>query len=469
MPLFPHRVAERLSVWSCCLGVTVCLSAAVHPAGAGVGIVPLETTLVASGLEWPVFATHAPGDYDRLYILEKRGRIRVLNLTTGMLNATPFLNIDGLVTGGTATNDERGLLGLAFHPDYQANGYFYVDFTGAAGATTVRRYSVISPDVADDTSGLTLLTIAQPFSNHNGGWLGFGPNDGYLYIGTGDGGSANDPGGRAQDTTDQLLGKMLRIDVDASDAGNYGIPPTNPFVGVTGDDEIWAFGLRNPWRSCFDRANGDLYIADVGQNAWEEINVQPGDSGGRENYGWRCMEGLSCTGLTGCTCNAPNLTLPIRTYSHACGSGGFSITGGYVYRGCAIPSLEGTYFYADYVCGNIWSFTWDGSNVTNFQTRTSELSPSAEGGIVNQVSSFGEDALGEMYIVDQGSGGTSGAVYKIVPETPLTTGDIDGDGLVNASDLALLLGNWGNPGCSDLNMDGTTDAADLALLLGNWS
>ena len=481
----------------------------------GAGIEPLASTRVAFELALPTFVTHAPADYSRLFIIEKRGRIRILNLQTGVVNDTPFLNIDSLVGGGAAEFDERGLLGLAFHPDYQNNGFFYVNYTNTTCGgndscdTTIARYSVsANPDIADPSSAVVLLGIAQPFPNHNGGWMGFGPNDGFLYIAQGDGGSANDPGNRAQDTTNQLLGKILRIDVDGNDAGNYGIPPDNPFVGVAGDDEIWAYGLRNPWRPSFDRENGDLYIADVGQTAWEEVDYQKASAPGGRNYGWRCMEGNHCTGLSGCVCNSASLTDPIHEYSHGQGC---AVTGGYVYRGCAIPSLTGTYFFADYGCFTpnppIWSFEVVGGALTNLVTRTSELSPSIQGVLVNQISSFGEDALGEIYIVDQGSG-SNGQIFKIIPDkfsgpdcndngvhdscdilagTSLDddgdgvpdecacSADFDGDGDVDAADLAELLSAWGTcpapcpPSCpADFDGNCTVEASDLAELLADW-
>ena len=254
---------------------------------------------------------------------------------------------------------------------------------------------------------------------------------------------------------------------------------TRPFVGgVTTDDEVWAYGLRNPWRSSFDRENGDLYIADVGQNAIEEINFQKAGAGAGRNYGWRCMEGLSCTGLTGCTCNGPTLTLPIKTYTHVTGTtGGFSITGGYVYRGCAIPGLQGTYFYADYVTNNVWSFRLnrDTGVQTEFTVRNTQITPSLDGFAVNQISSFGQDANGEMYVVDQGTTAGQGAIYKIVPTTgntpctpPCNVADIDCNGVVDAADLAAVLNNWNGIGTGDLNDDGGVDAADLAILLNNW-
>ncbi|MCZ6611444.1 MAG: PQQ-dependent sugar dehydrogenase [Planctomycetota bacterium] len=441
---------------------------------AGAGIEPLTTVRVASGLNRPVYATHAPGDFSRLFIVEQRGVIKILDLATETVLATPFLNIDSLVAGPANSFDERGLLGLAFHPDYQTNGFFYVNYTNNSSNTTIRRYTVSgNPDIADAGSGTSLLIINQPFTNHNGGWLGFGPNDGYLYIATGDGGSFCDPGQRAQDITNQLLGKMLRIDVDGGSP--YAIPPDNPFVGVTGDDEIWAYGLRNPWRSSFDRETGDLYIADVGQNAREEVDYQPAASGGGENYGWDCEEGTACANsvsvdcfatVNGCSCGDPTLVNPIHEYTH---SFGFSITGGYVYRGCAIPSLLGTYFFGDFGSARIWTFKVVGGSVTEFAERTAELDPPGAMSICC-ISAFGEDAAGEIYIVER-SGTTTGEVYKIVPETPtIPPADFNCDGSVGILDLLSLLAQWGPcDGClQDLDGDGQVGIFDLLTLLAQW-
>ncbi len=413
------KAAAALAVTSSCL---LCSQGAI----AAGGIVPLTTVRVASGLNRPIFVTHAPGDSTRLFIVEQRGVIKILDLVSGTVLGTPFLDIDALVAGPANSFDERGLLGLAFHPDYQSNGFFYVDYTNNASATTIRRYSVSAdPDVADAASGFTLMTISQPFTNHNGGWIGFGPNDGYLYIATGDGGSSCDPSARAQNITGTMLGKMLRIDVDANDAGNYGIPADNPFVDEVGIDEIWAYGLRNPWRSSFDRATGDLYIADVGQFTWEEINFQSADSTGAENYGWDCMEGNHCPPgcpAGACACFSPDLTDPIHEYSHGLG---FSITGGYVYRGSAIPSLQGTYFFGDFGSARTWSFIFDGENMIDFTERTAELSPSSDGFSIGAIASFGEDNDGNLYIVDRCST-TCGEVFRLVLETNLTPpGDVD--------------------------------------------
>ena len=435
------------------------------------GVEALTTVRVASGMERPIFATHAPGDFKRLYIIQKRGAIRVLDLQTGDLQslANAFLNIDPLVGGGTSTNSEQGLLGLAFHPDYQSNGTFFVNYTNNAGDTVVAKYTVTSPDEANASSADIIFTADQPFSNHNGGWIDFGP-DGYLYISLGDGGLANDPQENGQDIT-TILGSMLRIDADNDDfpgdaTRDYAIPGDNPFVGVTNAvEEIWAYGLRNAWRPSFDRETGDLWIADVGQNQWEEINVQPASSAGGENYGWDCREGSNPFESTGCT--GETFVDPIYEYSHGGSPFRCSITGGYAYRGCDIPSLRGHYFFADYCSNQIWTFTYSQSGgVQNFTDRTSELDPAGSLSI-SSITSFGEDAKGELYICDQ----NGGEVFKVVPVTPtISEFDFNCDGIVNSDDLFVLLGAWGScDGCqADLDGDGSVDSNDLFELLGGW-
>ena len=439
-------------------------------------VVNVRTDRIISGLSFPVFVTHAPGDATRLFIVQKGGAIRIYDLTTNTLLPTPFLSIT--VAGGTSESDERGLLGLAFDPGYTKNGQFYVYYTGS-GTNVLARYtrSATNPNIANTTPSV-MMSWSDPFSNHNGGWIGFGP-DNNLYVAVGDGGSANDPNGAGQSLTTRL-GKMHRIKPTVGGSSPfYTIPAGNPFAGgATIDDEIWSYGLRNPWRSSFDRETGDLWIADVGQNAIEEVNFQPAAAAGGRNYGWRCMEGLNCTGLTGCTCNAPALTLPIRTHPHVSGTnGGYSITGGYVYRGCRMPDLRGTYFYADYVTNNVWSFRYNSATntQTEFTVRNTQITPSIDNFTVNQISSFGEDVNGELYIVDQGSSAGQGQVFKIVPTSgdgvcapPCAPADLDCNGTIDSADLATLLNNWGGTGVGDLDGNGTVDSGDLAILLNAW-
>lgn len=398
--------------------VAVGLGVAWAP-GAAVAGGELNTVRVASGLNRPTEVVAAPGDTSRLFILEQPGIIKILDLNTGEVLPTPFLNIDPSVSNGYTGNGERGLLSLAFHPKYFVpgdpnEGHFFVHYSANNGATTVERFRVSSnPNVADINDRLVILSMFQPFPNHNGGQLAFGPCDGFLYIALGDGGAANDPSNRAQNLN-MMFGKLLRINVDNASADTpYEIPPDNPFVGQNALGEIWAYGLRNPWRFSFDRITGDLYIGDVGQNAREEIDFQPAASTGGENYGWRCMEGNRCTGFSGCECFSDALTDPIHEYFQ--GVNGFSVTGGHVYRGCQIPSIRGHYFFADFVSGRIWSFKVVDGAVTDFQQRDGDLNPPDAGGIINQISSFGVDAQGEIYIVDRG-GATTGQVFKIVPE-----------------------------------------------------
>ncbi len=365
----------------------------------------LTTVKVAGGFSQPLYLTAPAGDTNRLFIVEQSSAM-IKIIKNGTVLATPFLNIDPKVSSG----GEGGLLGLAFHPNYASNGFFYVNYTDNSGDTVIARYKVsANPDIADPSSEQIVMTVDQPFSNHNGGMLAFSPNDDHLYIGLGDGGSSNDPGNRAQDGETEL-GKMLRIDVGNGD--KFTAASDNPFGGDPDFlNTIWSLGLRNPWRYSFDRLNGDLYIADVGQGMREEISFQPGSSQGGENYGWRCMEGKACTGLTGCTCNSPALTLPLHDYTHS--GGNCSVTGGYVYRGAAIPDLDGTYFFADFCTGRIWSFVRSGNTVSQFTERTAELQP-VTGETINNVSSFGEDDKGEIYIIDR-----DGEIFKIVDRTTL--------------------------------------------------
>jgi glucose/arabinose dehydrogenase len=376
------------------------------------GHTALTTIRVASGLNRPIYVTAPAGD-DRLFIIEQRGVIKILK--DGAVLAQPFLDIDPLVTGPVSGGDERGLLGLAFHPDYDVNGKFYLNYIDLSGNTEIAEfYRSPDPDLAFADSMRSVLNIPQDFLNHNGGNIAFGPHDGYLYIGMGDGGSGGDPNGRAQDLS-QLLGKMLRIDVDV--ASGYAIPPGNPYIPVAGArDEIWASGLRNPYRWSFDRLTGDMYIGDVGQNCFEEVSFQPASSTGGENYGWDVVEAWQCfneldfNDCDNAPCGPDSLVEPISYYSHP--EGGCSVTGGFVYRGANIPSLQGTYFYADYCSGRIWSLRYDGATVTDFTERSDELDP-GPGLSIGSIAGFGEDGHGELYIVNR-EGTTTGEVYKIV-------------------------------------------------------
>jgi len=372
--------------------------------------VPPEVVLtpLAGSLGGITAITHA-GD-GRLFLTLQRGRIVIWE--NGAVLSTPFLDISSRIV----CCGEQGLLSTAFHPAYAENGFFYVNYTDTDGDTVIERYEVSSdPNVADPFSGVTLLTIDQPFANHNGGQLEFGP-DGMLYVGMGDGGSAGDPECVAQRMEPQegrqdLLGKMLRLDVNQSMASPpyYGIPEGNPFVATGGPDEAWAIGLRNPWRFSFDRLTGDLLIGDVGQGSKEEIDFQPQASTGGENYGWKMMEGTLCNGNTGnCpdgvpACDSPLLTLPILEYDH--GGGRCSVTGGYVYRGERIPDLNGRYVYGDFCSGEIWAAFRAGD------TWTEEFLPIQAGGLTT----FGEDLAGELYVGTQ-----AGNLYRIDPVAPTT-------------------------------------------------
>ncbi|HEX5871447.1 MAG TPA: PQQ-dependent sugar dehydrogenase [Longimicrobium sp.] len=355
--------------------------------GPPVGETNIRLQLVAEGLQSPVFLTAPPNDA-RLFIVEQPGRIRIVQ--NGTLLPTPFLDIAPKVSAG----GERGLLSVAFHPQYATNRTFFVNYTDTRGDTRIERYRAgADPDRADPATAELVLTVAQPFANHNGGLVAFGP-DGKLYIGMGDGGGGGDPQETGQDPL-RLLGKLLRIDVDA--ARPYAIPTDNPHAGGTNPlPEIWASGLRNPWRFSWDRTANLLYMADVGQNRLEEINVVPAAQGG-VNYGWDVMEGSDCFEPSS-GCERAGLTLPVAEYTH---SDGCSVTGGYVYRGQDLPALRGQYFYADYCEGWIRSFRY--ANAAAADARSWDVEN------VGNISSFGEDARGELYVVS-----LSGGVYRIV-------------------------------------------------------
>lgn len=371
----------------------------------------LRARVVVGGLQQPVAMIQDPTNPNVRFVLQKTGRIRVIVDET--LQASDFLDLSAIVS----TNNERGLLGMAFDPLTAKNRRFYLNYTDLNGTTRIVRYlrSANNPLVADPGSGSPVLSIEQPFANHNGGTIRFGP-DGFLYIGMGDGGDANDPGNRAQTIEGMLLGKMLRIDVTGDDfpadpARNYRIPAANPFVGEAGDDEIWSLGLRNPWKFSFDDpgklGTGAMLIGDVGQNQWEEVDHEPPLAGGR-NYGWRVREGFVATGLTGGGNSIP-FTDPIYAYPRSVGQ---SVTGGYVYRGTRLGDRFGRYFFADFVAGKVFSLALTIDPGTGEAIASDWIDHTVDLGIGGfNISSLDVDAEGELYIVDFG-----GRILKILPE-----------------------------------------------------
>ncbi len=406
-PTFVRARVALLSAILVAVLVPATTSASIAPVpltdGNSVAAAPTSATIslrvLVTGLDSPVLITSARDGTGRMFIVEQGGRILVRK--NGSVLSTPLLNLSGSVSKGA----EQGLLGLAFHPSYKTNRKFYVNYTSLHGNTIIREYrtSSTNPDRVESGSGRTVLTIKQPYTNHNGGMLAFGP-DGYLYIGTGDGGSAGDPGNRAQ-SINSLLGKMLRINVNGrTSTRGYLIPKSNPYVGRTGLNEIWQRGLRNPWRFSFDRSTGSMWIGDVGQYRYEEINraVRTSSGAGRAyNWGWRVMEGFHCYRPSS-GCSTSGKRLPVDEYSHA-RNGRCSVTGGYVYRGKAIPALAGYYIYGDYCSGEIFAIRANASSPAPTIRLRSETSG-------RRISSFGENASGELYVVDH-----RGNIYFVAP------------------------------------------------------
>ena len=529
-------------------------------AGAQAQFVALDVAGNPTGdaLVRPIGVYSAPGDYRRIFVVQKGGQIRSIDISQNppvtQPSSAPFLNLGALVQTPVNGGDERGLLGLAFHPQFQMNGKFYVYYTNPAvsGLPTgmgyyqnIMEYTLTSP-AATDTTGATVravMRIQHPTAtNHNGGSIRFGP-DGYLYICTGDGGLSGDSGtghnatiGNAQDTG-LPLGKILRIDVNTNGpapqgpfwsgtatpgVANYGIPGDNPTLPVVSGgtsparQEIWAYGVRNPWRCTFDRLTGDLWIADVGQDLWEEINFQPARTlapdnlsaiSGR-NYGWRCFEGTlqfnisagnpqTNGGRCPATYNDAVLTAPVGVYPHSTAAGtsgaprslidtttgnfwtGCSITGGYVYRGCRIPSLYGKYVFADYCGGVVYSTTLNtGTGLLNNPTSTpvyvgsTAVTPNVPAyttGLTNNTVSFGEDSYGELYMVSQGTG----RIYKFVSTAagtiPLANADYDRNGVLAVSDIFTYLGDWfSGVTRADYNRDGVLSVQDIFDFLSGW-
>jgi glucose/arabinose dehydrogenase len=397
------------------------------------------TRVVASGLVQPVHMTAAPGDRSRLFVVEKLGRIRIVTIVNGVytLQPTPFLDIDPLVG---SSGGEQGLLSMAFHPSYRSNGYFFVDYTDNGGNTVVARYTVSgNPNLADPNSALTVLTQTQPYPNHNGGQLQFGA-DGMLYIAFGDGGSGGDPQQNAQNTG-AWLGKILRIDVDSGTP--YAVPANNPWAGSTAvRPEIWSLGLRNPWRFSFDRLTGDMWIGDVGQGTWEEVDLELNGSPGGINWGWRCREGHAVYDPSP-SCPSPQqpvLAPPIYDYDQTQPSALCAITGGYVYRGSPNSSFFGRYFFIDYCnpLNQLWTLSSSGGG--GWARTDYTIAPPA-GQALSLPSSFGEDAIGDLYVSDY----ADGEVYKLNlrPATCIAGNyDVNGDGAVTIVDIILVAGDW---------------------------
>jgi glucose/arabinose dehydrogenase len=474
------------------------------------GDIPMTAVRLQSGLLKPVFVTAPPGDTDRLFMLEQgnstgTARVRILNLATNTFEANPLITITGLA-GGNVGN-EQGLLGMAFDPNFATNGYFYLNYTATGGSFGMGLSKIVRYTASGNTAGTSTAQLVmqydQPQANHNGGWIGFG-KDNYLYIATGDGGASNDTGtghttnmGNAQDLT-KPLGKILRVDVSGDDFPtdsnkNYAIPkggptspPKNPFYDnpatPTALPEIWHYGLRNPWRDSFDRKTGDLYIGDVGQGNREEVDFQTANSPGGLNYGWRIMEGNA----TGPGINDPNhaplntLTPPIFDYNHT-SDAGIAVTGGYVYRGSENSALDGTYFFADYANGKIWTTKYAGSgtaavrliqNPQNGGGGTNAIYipvAGTSGARIDGISSFGEDALGRLYITELGTNNSNGELFRLVPPVP---GDANLDRIVNFDDLVLLAQNYNGRGgwlSGDFTDDGAIDFADLVQLAQNYN
>lgn len=544
----------------CAAGVTACVLIAGASASAQMVAQQVVATTTANPLTQPVGVTYAPGDFSRVFVWEKPGRIRTVDMTTNpptlQQDTSAFLDIRSIVQPPANNSDERGLLGLAFHPQFQTNGKFYVYYsrpltsglpTGFTFYNELAEYVVRNPSTlvvdptlaqADIASARVMMRVLKPQTNHNGGWLAFGP-DGYLYITTGDGGNANDAGtghnatiGNSQDTGSPL-GKILRIDVNSTGpapqgpfwsggtgatagVANYGIPsgplgnPTLPVVtGGTSParSEIWAYGLRNSWRCSFDRLTGDLWIADVGQNVWEEINIQPALTTGNaaqvrgRNYGWRCFEGTVSFNTNGGLCpgsyNDPALSGPIGVYPHSTAQvpttpptqmltpvgganpiTGCSITGGYVYRGCQIPSLYGQYVFVDYCGGVVFSATINPSTGLlnpptqwSVYTGSTAVQPNVPAYTLTTTAmvSFGEDAYGELYMCDQ----RNNRVFRFVPATtgavPLAHPDFDRNGSVTIGDIFAFLNAWfaADPK-SDFDRVAPITTSDIFTFLNAW-
>ncbi len=461
------------------------------------GEVKVAAELVADNLDRPVFLTHAPGDFDRLFVVEQCGLIRII--TDGIVLDEPFLDLTDVVNSDP---NAWGLMAVAFHPDYQTNGFFYVLYTAGVDPepeSIIARYQVSADaEIGDPDSGQLIVTVWSPATQHHGDWIGFGPNDGYLYFSLGDG----QGGGATAQNINSLRGKILRLDVNGDDFPdepdrNYAIPPTNPFVGKDGADEVWAYGIRQPWRCSFDRQTGDLYFGDVGAASWEEINFQPASSRGGENYGWNCKEGTQCHTSKSCDCADPTLVDPIFEFENP-PDASVAVIGGYAYRGCAIPDLDGAYLFSDYASDRVWLLRHEAGKIIELQEIQDQLDLPGRG----RYASFGEDAFGELYICQR----PQGRIFRIIPTGPVDPDcnnngvpdacdiaagtsmdnngngvpdececpwDLDATGSVGVSDLLSLLASWGpcppKADCpADFDGNGAVGVSDLLALLANW-
>jgi glucose/arabinose dehydrogenase len=449
--------------------ILVVITAGAVQAHAGApAALALEEITVADGLVTRMVS--APGDDTRLFVCVRGGRILILNRKTEQWNDDPFLDISDQITDQYG---EQGLLGLAFHPDYVDNGRFFVWSTlpegDGPGDTVLMEFQRDGddPDYAEE-QGERMLVVAQPAQHHHGGWMAF-DGDGYLLLTTGDGGGGNGGPPRSQNITDgRLLGKMIRIDVDGDDFPNdsdrnYAIPPDNPFVDTEGDDEIWAIGLRNPWDGSIDPVTGDIFIGDVGKSAWEEVDVLISGTPGVANYGWRCLEGYECTGYSGCECDDPSLLAPLWAYEHSLEPERCSVIGAQVYRGCAMPSMEGLVVTTDMCSNELFLLDWSpAEGLHEVLNMTDELA----GPSMSIPTVLGTDARGEIYI-----GQFNGAILKIVPvETVSRVGDINCDGVVDVTDLLLVIGSWGPcDGCmEDVDGDHQVAVTELLAVIADW-
>lgn len=427
------------------------------------GFAAITRQIITSSLSTPIHVAAPPGDKERLFVVQRGGTIRIIDLNTNTVLPTAFLNVNDAPSTNVSTTGEGGLLSIAFHADYAENGFFFVYYTtslpGTGFTTRVSRFTVTSdPNVADPNSEAIFFELDQPQTNHNGGMIAFRPDDPehYLFVGLGDGGGGCDPLLAAQNLGDKL-GKMLRIDVDpgpSSDVQNPFAPSTNPYVGMSGDDLIWSRGLRNPFRWSFDRDKGDMYIGDVGQDTVEEIDFEAANATGGLNYGWNAREGDIAAPCGDTSPELPGMIEPITVYDHNGQSA--SVSGGYIYRGHTYGTMFGRYFFADFERGTVWSCIPSSTSVSNLQTHTTALNPGG-GNIVG----FGEDGNGELYIID-----FSGTVSRIIdPTSP--SADVDQDGIADAYETntgtyVSPFNTGTNPNSADSDSDGFIDSLEIA-------